>query len=366
MANKIDGVARKAIRTVLHLHPRDAANEALFADTGLLAPSLLMSVSKLQWSRRVAKADVTRYISGSKTFCIPGRRRPGRPHAGTDWCKVVHTIEDNIKHALNVTSAFEAVVGQQPRARRSRRARVIRTPVNESSEANSRVDTSRLNISNNVWAAHMTDISARLYMGQPEARPSWYMDCVERLGNSRAQYLDVLPCRDARIVLAARCGRLCALEETWPNKSRGDLHVWTDCPRCQCALGGSVDACLHRIMFCPASTHATRWPEFLQVAKEVNVVLSHAEKCTQGDASREECCVFLADMLQPRKLSRDDAIVYWNAVVNVLKSQFTHVQVEEIEGDQGQGEDNLMHLHADFASQTPGVVNVHDVDAAMY
>jgi hypothetical protein len=114
-------------------------------------------------------------------------------------------------------------------------------------------------------------------------------------------------------------------------------------------------------MFCNANDVATDWTEFQRVAAEVGVDLTDCN-CA-GLSSREECCTFLAEVLQPKLLPRGKAITYWNAVVQVLKSKFTSVQVEEVEGDQSQDEDLILHAH--FASQASGVVNVHDVDAAM-
>ena len=360
MADKMDGVARKAIRTVLHLHPRDVANETLFADTGLMAPSMLMHVAKLQWKSRITKVDADRWISANKTYRLEGRRGPGRPHAGTCWQQSVQKIIEDVQHTLNLTSPFESADGQRPRARRSRRGRVVPA---RGGEEEVHLDASRRNIANNVWAADMTHTNAELYVGQEDTRAPWYMDCVERLGNSRAQYLDVLPCRDARIVMAARSGRLCALEEPWENKKRGDMRVWTQCPRCNAALGGSVDACLHRVLFCPASSGPEGWAELKQAALEADVSITNLD-CA-GEMSRGDCCTLLTEMLQPRRLPHKKAVTYWKAVVQVLKSEFTDVQVEEVEGDQGQDEDAHLILHAQFASQASGVVNVHDVDAAM-
>jgi hypothetical protein len=111
------------------------------------------------------------------------------------------------------------------------------------------------------------------------------------------------------------------------------------------------------------------WLQFQRAAAEAGVDLSAHSALLEGVPSRVQCIAFACDVLQPPVLPRNHAISYWTALVDVLKSRLTVVQTEDVEGDQGLAEDEdstEIALHADFASQASGVVNVHDVDAAMY
>ena len=53
----------------------------------------------------------------------------------------------------------------------------------------------------------------------------WFERCLLGQSRQRAQYMDVLGQTDARVVLSARCGRLCALaQHPWRHPS-GEMHL---------------------------------------------------------------------------------------------------------------------------------------------
>jgi hypothetical protein len=61
----------------------------------------------------------------------------------------------------------------------------------------------------------------------PEGKPSWLPDCLLDQGRNVAEYLAVLPSRDARVIASARSGKLCVLDLRLDQKidgASGCLH----------------------------------------------------------------------------------------------------------------------------------------------
>jgi hypothetical protein len=56
--------------------------------------------------------------------------------------------------------------------------------------------------------AHCAE-SAAAHVRCPEGKPSWLPDCLLDQGRNVAEYLAVLPSRDARVIASARSGKLC-------------------------------------------------------------------------------------------------------------------------------------------------------------
>jgi hypothetical protein len=50
--DKMSAVVKKALRSILALHPRDCSSDVLYGDTGLLPPGVLIDAAKLCWQHR--------------------------------------------------------------------------------------------------------------------------------------------------------------------------------------------------------------------------------------------------------------------------------------------------------------------------
>jgi hypothetical protein len=59
----------------------------------------------------------------------------------------------------------------------------------------------------------------------PEGKPSWLPDCLLDQGRNVAEYLAVLPSRDARVIASARSGKLCVLDLRLDQKIDGVLAL---------------------------------------------------------------------------------------------------------------------------------------------
>jgi hypothetical protein len=59
------------------------------------------------------------------------------------------------------------------------------------------------------------------YVRCPEGKPSWLPDCLLDQGRNVAEYLAVLPSRDARVIASARSGKLCVLDLRLDQKIDG-------------------------------------------------------------------------------------------------------------------------------------------------
>jgi hypothetical protein len=61
----------------------------------------------------------------------------------------------------------------------------------------------------NLWLTALNQLQPT-YVRCPEGKPSWLPDCLLDQGRNVAEYLAVLPSRDARVIASARSGNLCA------------------------------------------------------------------------------------------------------------------------------------------------------------
>jgi hypothetical protein len=82
--DKMSAVVKKALRSILALHPRDCSSDVLYGDTGLppgyslMLPNCVGSTDARTW----------RLADGPEAlrFSFEGSRGVGRPKVGTDWC----------------------------------------------------------------------------------------------------------------------------------------------------------------------------------------------------------------------------------------------------------------------------------------
>jgi hypothetical protein len=66
-----------------------------------------------------------------------------------------------------------------------------------------------------------------------------------------AEYLAVLPSRDARVIASARSGKLCVLDLRLDQKIDGASGCLHSCMHGE-AQGDTMEACVHRMLYCSA------------------------------------------------------------------------------------------------------------------
>jgi hypothetical protein len=89
--DKMSAVVKKALRSILALHPRDCSSDVLYGDTGLLPPGVLID-AKLCWQHRCQNMEAGRWPKEALRFSFEGSRGVGRPKVGTDWCGNVNPL----------------------------------------------------------------------------------------------------------------------------------------------------------------------------------------------------------------------------------------------------------------------------------
>jgi hypothetical protein len=77
--DKMSAVVKKALRSILALHPRDCSSDVLYGDTGLLPPGVLIDAAKLCWQHRCQNMEAGRWPKEALRFSFEGSRGVGRP-----------------------------------------------------------------------------------------------------------------------------------------------------------------------------------------------------------------------------------------------------------------------------------------------
>jgi hypothetical protein len=108
--DKMSAVVKKALRSILALHP-ETASDVLYGDTGLLPPGVLIDAAKLCWQHRCQNMEAGRWPKEALRFSFEGSRGVGRP-VGTDWCGNVKSITEQIQHTLNIAKVTAQAVNQ--------------------------------------------------------------------------------------------------------------------------------------------------------------------------------------------------------------------------------------------------------------
>ena len=323
MRARFDNVAKAAIRTVLSLHARDITGQAIFGDSGLPPPSEIMDANKLCWKAKTVNAAPCRWISSKLSFPIAGMRKAGRPKCGTDWDKAVIGMQKQLG-ALD-TAQDRAVTP----LRRSCRIATAR-----SMHAKQPVAQVSLNTRKAVQKAQW---KRRVQINGTEACTlDWGVQCWQGLEGRRAQYLDVLPAHQARIIACARAGTLASFDETWENKSQGLMTTWEKCCHCSEPVQGCQAACKHRLLMCPqacvfAGDH--RWQAFVEVAGEANPAASVRKLDVQA-MTPEEQGAWLSRILAPAVMTTSVAKSYWTTLARALMPEeeaLTAMQIAEVD-----------------------------------
>jgi hypothetical protein len=86
--DKMSAVVKKALRSILALHPRDCSSDVLYGDTtstrcSLMLPNCAGSTDARTWRPMAQEA---------LRFSFEGSRGVGRPKVGTDWCGNVNPL----------------------------------------------------------------------------------------------------------------------------------------------------------------------------------------------------------------------------------------------------------------------------------
>jgi hypothetical protein len=75
--DKMSAVVKKALRSILALHPRDCSSDVLYGDTGLLPPGVLIDAAKLCWQHRCKLLELADG-PGALRFSFEGSRGVSR------------------------------------------------------------------------------------------------------------------------------------------------------------------------------------------------------------------------------------------------------------------------------------------------
>ena len=130
-----DIVAKEAMRAVMGLRCSEVASDVLFADMGLLPPSLLMDANKQCYSLHLSNLQGTRWCKMAKARCFPGHRAVGRPRVGANWQREVQKFSEDICHDLNISDIFKAPISQlavrRVSSRSQRGVQVLNMPCTE-------------------------------------------------------------------------------------------------------------------------------------------------------------------------------------------------------------------------------------------
>jgi hypothetical protein len=94
----------------------------------------------------------------------------------------------------------------------------------------------------NLWLTALNQLQPT-YVRCPEGKPSWLPDCLLDQGRNVAEYLAVLPSRDARVIASARSGKLCVLDLLEREIDGASMLALMHALRQ--AQGDTMEACVH-------------------------------------------------------------------------------------------------------------------------
>jgi hypothetical protein len=93
----------------------------------------------------------------------------------------------------------------------------------------------------NLWLTALNQLQPT-YVRCPEGKPSWLPDCLLDQGRNVAEYLAVLPSRDARVIASARV-ESSVLDLRLDQKIDGASGCLHSCMHCGEAQGDTMEAC---------------------------------------------------------------------------------------------------------------------------
>jgi exonuclease III len=369
--DKMSAVVKKALRSILALHPRDCSSDVLYGDTGLLPPGVLIDAAKLCWQHRCQNMEAGRWPKVALRFSFEGSRGVGRPKVGTDWCGTVKSITEQIQHTLNIAKVTSQAKGQ-PAMRRvaPRRSPASLDAVRGQPEMDTQDDDAdeqkveggsvREAVLTNLWLTALTQLRPT-YTRCPEGKPCWLPDCLLDQGRNVAEYLAVLPSRDARVIASARSGKLCVMDLRLDQKIDGASGCLHSCMHCGEAQGDTMEACVHRMLHCSAVQSSVDQFRSQDFAMKLNWEAPLGSDLVYSILSPE----WNADM------TRADKVRYWAAVANLFRGVdlCRSETMEEVGSGHEDSSHDILTLDAlqdlSRSQVTPGVVNVHADTADM-
>ena len=318
--DSFDVVAKEAIRTVVGLKICETTSASLFADLGLLPPSLLIDAAKQCYLRHLTALDEGRWSKAAMSCNTPGPRACGRPRVGTNWLVEVRNCSERICHDLNVADIAVPMDGQPPARRTSARFRCVvpsfgaEVEVIEVAPVDQQEPLNRKIILDMFWAWNVYRMKAK-YASAPVSEAAWFSDCVNPHQRGRASYLSSLPSYKSRAILSARSGKLFSLRARLANGVTAFVPPSDyQCSVCDEHLGDSKRACTHCMVDCPAV-----WPKLGQFFAAVNAMGGMG--ATYGAKLESLLGVDLVKaIVNPCKgsLPKELTAKYWAAVADLL------------------------------------------------
>jgi hypothetical protein len=215
-----DVVAKDAIRTIMGLHRHEVASDVLFADIGILPPSLLMGAAKQCYHKHLFGLLPARWCKQAGVCHFYGHRLVGRPRAGANWQGEVQKLRRDICHDLNISDIFTATHDQKFARRVSQRTHrtteMVANPV-ETYMVETQESAARQPLLDNLWQ-WMLQCSQAKYEGTLAVPCPWQWNCIRDQPRGFAMYLSSLPSLKARLIMSARSGKLFALQNRLKNE----------------------------------------------------------------------------------------------------------------------------------------------------
>jgi hypothetical protein len=153
--------------------------------------------------------EAGRWPKEALRFSFEGSRGVGRPKVGTDWCGNVKSITEQIQHTLNIAKVTAQAKGQpalrrvaprrSPASLDAVRSQPVDTQDDDDDEQKVEGGSVREAVLTNLWLTALNQLQPT-YVRCPEGKPSWLPDCLLDQGRNVAEYLAVLPSRDARVI----------------------------------------------------------------------------------------------------------------------------------------------------------------------
>lgn len=361
-----DVVAKDAIRTIMGLHRHEVASDVLFADIGILPPSMLMDAAKQCYHRHLFGLLPARWCKQAGVCHFYGHRQVGRPRAGTNWQGEVQKVRGDMCHDLNISDIFTAAHDQKSVRRVSQRNnRTIETmaPVQIDMEETHEC-AARQAVLDNLWQWMLQGSQAK-YEETLAIPCPWQWNCIRDQPRGLAKYLSSLPSLKARLIMSARSGKLFALQNRLKNQifqyvPHSELH----CCECNERLGNACTACVHCAVDCPVL-----WPKldhFFEVVQSMGepggALASKLESVLGVDLITE--MLTLGKVVLPKELTG----AYWSAVADLFACQNVDAEDKSGQGSVSQAMSGALEsgvVVTSLISQVAlGDANVH-VDAVV-
>jgi hypothetical protein len=324
------------------LQCHEVASDILFADTGLLPPSLLMDAAKQCYNGRLVRLQPTRWCKQARVCHFYGHRRIGRPRVGVNWLADVQRLCGEVCHTLNISDIFTACEVQQAARRISQRSQAqlnlaMQPAVNDGEEIESSDTAARKQLLNNLWLWQLRRGQAKYQANSGVACP-WLYACLQGQSRSLAEYLSSLPSLKARLVMSARSGKLFALKDRMLQQTFGFVPPPQHCQYCDEHLVTPSAACVHCAVDCPGL-----WPELDRFFETVrNLGSTGINLADRLESVLGVDLLTLILTVDKEMIPKELTVSYWSAVAELLSCRLEGV--EDSSGRAGQDEIGIIAL----------------------